>query len=628
MRRLLLCAAGMLALLPSIAATANDAGRSPRDLYFGEALFDSYQGEYFDAIARLDTELGQHYNLDEPGLDPLHYHIGEAEFSVGDFELDYRMHLRAGRALQAILEGKVSQSVRNEAAFRLARIYFQKDQPIDAIHALDQIKGEIPEHIRDDVAFLRAQVLMANGGFRDAVEALKPLQDAKGLEGFSAYNLGIALWRSGQQAEGARQLDKAGQISANDPATLAIRDKSNLVLGSSLLEAKQPERAKPYLERVHLSGLYSNRALLAAGWADASLGQYDRAIVPWTMLVKRNVTDEAVQEALLAIPFAYGHLGVYGKSARHYDSALQAFEKELHKLAPSIQSIREGRLLQALVREELKQDRNWLVKLRNLPDSPETYYLTDLMSSHQFQTALKNYLDLEELRKKLATRDESLDAYEELIDLRRAYYQPLLPDIDKAFRVLDSRMRLRLEQRQRLEARIKAMLVSPRPDFLATADERIVREKLSGIEKRAKGRKGMEWKNAQERIGRLKGLIHWQIHTEYDKRLTEAYKHLRQLDGTIKEARQQYDAFVRTRQAATQSYEGYDAMRQIRVRIHEAQERVNTLMSRQGHMIEVMAINELELRTRRIEEYQVKARFAMADSYDRAVKAQNQSEGN
>lgn len=627
MRRLFLCVAGLFALSPSFAA-GTDAGRSLRDLYFGEALFDAYQGEYFDAIARLDTELGQHYSLDEPELDPLHYHIGEAEFSVGDFELYYRMHLRAGRAIQAVLGGKVNQSVRNEAAFRLARIYFQKDQPVDALHALERIKGEAPLHIRDDVAFLRAQVLMANGGFRDAVETLKPLQSAKGLEGFSAYNLGIALWRSGQQEEGARQLDKAGQISGTDPATLAIRDKSNLVLGSSLLENQHPELAKQYLERVHLSGLYSNKALLAAGWADASQGRYDRALVPWTILVSRNATDEAVQEGLLAVPFAYGNLNAFGKAARLYESALQAFGKELDKLASSIKSIHEGKFLQALVREELKQDRNWVVKLRSLPDSPETYYLMELMASHNFQTALQNYLDLEELRKKLALQDESLDAYEEMIGLRRAYYQPLLPDIDKAFRVLDSQMRLRLEQRERLDARIKAMLVSPRPDFLATADERIVREKLAEIERGAKGKKGMERERIQERIARLRGLLHWRIYTEYNKRLTEAYKHLRQLDGAVADAKKRYGAFVRTRQAATQSYEGYDAMRQFRVRVREAQERVNTLMSRQGHMLEIMAINELEQRSRRLEAHQVKARFAMADSYDRAVKAQNQSGDN
>lgn len=622
MLRFFLCLIGLVFLGPSLAASTHPR-ESLRDPYFGEALYYAYQGRYFDAIARLDAELGQHYAVDEPGLDSLHYHIGEAEFDVGDFELYYRMHRRAGRAIKRVLQGNVAEPVRNEAIFRLARIYFQKDQPVDAFHALEQIHGEIPERIRDDLAFLRAQVLMANGRFRDAVKVLGPLQNAKGLEGFSAYNLGIALWRSGQQEEGGRQLDRAGQVAGSAPGTLAIRDKSNLVLGSNLLEHRHPDLARTYLERVRLQGPYSSRALLAAGWADASLEQYDRALVPWTLLVKRNVTDEAVQEGWLALPFAYRKLNAYGKAALLYDSALQAFGKELDKLASSIKSIREGKFLQALVREEVKRDRDWVVKLRELPETPETYYLMELMASHDFQSSLKNYLDLEELRKKLVSWEGDLDAYEDLIKLRRTYYEPLLPDIDKAFRVLDSRMRLRLEQREHVAGRIKAMLVSPRPDFLATAQERVMLQELAQIEREAKKRQGKAQDGNLERIKRLKGVLHWRIYTEYDQRLTEAYKHLQALDAVVEKLKKQYGFFVRTRQAAKQSYEGYDTTQRLRARIREAREKVDTLMARQGHMLEVMAINELELRSRRLEEYQVKARFAMADSYDRAVQAQS-----
>lgn len=595
-----------------------------RDLYFGEALYRAYQGDYFDAIARLDAELGQYYGLDEPELDSLYYHIGHAEFSVGDFELSYRMHRRAGRAITAVLEGNVEQSVRNEAAFRLARIYFQKDQPVNALHALERIDGKIPERIRDDVAFLRAQIYMANGRFSDAVKILKDLQGAESYEGFTAYNLGIALLKDGQEEEGRRQLDKAGQIGSSSPATQAIKDKANLALGNKLLENGQPELSKQYLDRVRLSGPFSNKALLGSGWADASSGNFKRALVPWSILVKRNVTDKAVQEAMLAVPYAYGKLNVHGKAALMYGSALEAFGKELSKLDASIKSIREGKFFQALVREELKQDKNWVVKLRNLPETPETYYLLELMASHDFQESLKNYLDLEELRKRLSSWIESLDSYEEIIGLRRAYYQPLLPDIDRQFRVLDSRMKLRLEQRERLAERLKSMLVLPRPDFLATADERIIRERLGAIEKKIKSSNTAQSEETYDRIKRLKGVLHWQIHTDYDKRLTDAYKHLLQLDEVVAELTKQYKAFVRTRQAATQSYEGYEkVIHPLRARLLDAQEKVKTLMARQGHMLEVMAVNELDRRRKRLEEYQIKARFALADSYDRAAKTQN-----
>src|SRR3954465_3499688 len=160
-----------------------------RDLYFGEALYHAFQGQYFDAIQRLDTELGMYHGLDQPELDTLHYHIDDAEFSVGDFELDYRMHHRAGRAIKAVLEGAVDESVRNEAAFRLARIHFQKDQLDDAQNALARIKGTVPPEIKDDIEFLRANVYMATGQSGEAVKVLAQLKPEANLAGFVAYNL-------------------------------------------------------------------------------------------------------------------------------------------------------------------------------------------------------------------------------------------------------------------------------------------------------------------------------------------------------------------------------------------------------------------------------------------------------
>src|SRR6058998_1832993 len=168
-------------------------GGDLRDLYFGEALYHAYQGQYFDALQRLDTELAQYHGLDQPALDTLHYHINDAEFSVGDFELNYRMHQRAGRAIKAVLEGAVDEAVRNEAAFRLARINFQKDQFDDAQNALERIHGAVPAQIRDDVEFLRANIDMATGRPSDAVNVLQQVHGDENLAGFVAYNLGIAL---------------------------------------------------------------------------------------------------------------------------------------------------------------------------------------------------------------------------------------------------------------------------------------------------------------------------------------------------------------------------------------------------------------------------------------------------
>ena len=610
-----------LALALGFTASAT-AGSELRDLYFGEALFDARQGQYFEALQRLDAELSQHHELDEPVLDTLHYHVNDAEFSVGDFELRYRMHHRAGRAIRAVLEGAVDPAVRNEAAYRLARIHFQKGQLDDALHALARIEGSLPDEIVDDVEFLRANIYMATGRPSDAVEVLREVRSDENLTGFVAYNLGIALLQDGRLDEAIEQLDSAGQLPASDGAAEAIRDKSNLVLGTLLSEAGDFERAAQTLDRVRLEGPFSNQALLRAGWAEVSAERYDRALVPLKILAGREPTDAAVQEALLAAPHAYAGLNLHGRAAVLYAGALEQLGGQIDRIDASVESIRDGRFLEALIREEARQDEDWVIRLRGLPAAPETYYLMELMASHDFQTALQNYLDLEDLRSKLLSWQTGLDAFADIIRLRGANYDPMLPGIDAEFRELDSRIRLRLEQQQHIGDRLEKMLTAPRPDLLATADERMAGERLAMILQALDGTDGPEADSLRRRVAHLRGALTWRLVTEYPERLTEAHRHLNELNADVDALNRRYDAFVRTRQAATHSYVGYDVqIQRLGGRVDGALGHLDLLMARQGHLIETVAIDQLQARRERLVDQQNQARYAVADSYDRAARA-------
>jgi hypothetical protein len=185
------------------------------------------------------------------------------------------------------------------------------------------------------------------------------------------------------------------------------------VLGSLYFDASQFDSAQQSLDRVRLEGPFSNQALLRAGWADASANNYQRALVPWSLLVDREPTDAAVQDALLALPYAYSKLSVHGRAAVLYGRAVEAFGHELTKVDASIESIAQGRFLADLVREEIRQDKDWVIRLRSLPDAPETFYLMSLLASHDFQTALQNYLDLEDMRKKLVAWQGGLTAFDD-----------------------------------------------------------------------------------------------------------------------------------------------------------------------------------------------------------------------
>jgi len=511
---------------------------------------------YLDSLERLDTEIAQHYGVDDPALDLLHYHINDEEFSVCDFELNYRMHHRAGRAIAAVLEGDVDESVRNEAAFRLARIHFQKGQLEEALAALDRIAGRIPEGLGPEIEFLRANVLLADGRPGEAAETLRRLQTAESLTGFAAYNLGVALLEDGQRQRALDQLDRAGQVDAADEGGRSLRDKANLVLGTLLMEDEAFSDAQASLDRVSLEGPLSNQALLTTGWAAASAQSFERAIVPWSILAERDDTDAAVQEARLALPYAYGQLEVHGRAAILYGQALESFDMESKKLEASIESIRKGDFLRVLVREEIRQDPDWVIRLRELPESPETYYLMQLLASHDFQTALQNFLDLEDIRSRLVSWERGFDAYEDMIALRRQYYEPLLPEIDQSFRALDSRIRLREEQYRLLRQRLHDLLTSPRPSFLATTDERQIGDRLAEIEQALSDDESPQAGLLRERARRLRGALTWTLETEYHARLTTYERNLRELQAVIDAMTEQYESFVRVRQAAVHSFEG------------------------------------------------------------------------
>lgn len=617
----------LLVLIATIDAMAGVASVKKKDLYFSEGLYYAYQGDYFDAISRLDAELGQYHGLDEPELNSLFYFIDDAEFSIGDFELYYRMHNRAGRAMRSVIEGDVEDVIRNDAAYRLAKIYHQKQQPEEALLTIERIKGKIPEKIKYDLELLKAQIYISNKRFADAIELLDNIENKKEVAGFAGYNLAIALIGNNEIEKGILQLDKVGQIDSNDSAVLAIKDKSNLVLGYKLMENDKPAQAIKYFERIRIDGPFSNKALLGLGWANVALNNYKRALVPWSMLAKREVISPSVQEVLSGLPFTYGKLEVHGKAAILYGHALDAYSRELESLDASIRSIREGKFLEAVVREEFKKDKDWLINLRDLPDTPETHYLMHLLASNDFQESLKNYFDLAQLGKKISSWDGNLDSYTEIIAKRESYYKPLFPAIQDKFRALDSRMKLRHAQQQKVENRLDNMLISPRPDYLTTADERVKLNKITVLEKNLKANKSDNNNEFMDRINRLRGFINWNIETEYQDRFIEVYQHFGLLQEGFEELNKIYRSFVRTRQAATQSYIGYDdTIQQLRNRIKNADEKVKLLLVRQGYMLENMAVENLQSQRKRIEELQIKARFALAESYDRAVKAQQKSE--
>ncbi len=183
---------------------------------------------------------------------------------------------------------------------------------------------------------------------------------------------------------------------------------------------------------MRLNGAQSTRALLGLGWADAAQNHYEAALTPWLELRDRNLLDAAVQEAYLAVPYAFAKLGANGQAADYYEQALTSFTNESGRIDESIGRIRDGQLMKNLLGETdgKTPQRGWFWQMQELPDAPESRYLYPILAGNDFQEGLKNYRDMAFLGSTLERWDENMIVYNDMIEAREKAYAERIPKVD------------------------------------------------------------------------------------------------------------------------------------------------------------------------------------------------------
>lgn len=623
-RRVLLACLSLVVLFVVAAPSAAQERQRLTDLFYGEALYHIYQDDFFQAIRILDHELAQHYGVDTPQQDSLYRYKANAELSVGELELNYRMHQQAGRALQRIFQENIDQATQNAAALRMARILFDKNQYVDVINALELIRGQQSAEFQADVVMLRGMTEMHQRNYSVAIELLQPLIFSDKHRDYALYNLGLSYLLSGDQAQGASYLEQLGAQTTEDKELLALQDKANLILGNRYLDEGYPQLAKPVLNRIRLDGPFSNQALLKAGWSAVALKDYEAAITPWSLLHERETTDIAVQEALLALPFAYSALESFGRAALFYGEAVDRLTSEIAKVDAAIAGVNDNRLLTALGEDD---DRNHIRFLNNISKNSgiaELRYLFRLMASSDFNESVKNYRDLLFMKQTLEQLNRNIQAFNDLVSTRTAYYQPLIPQVEETFAVLDTAYTQALQRKTFLQERLALVQRLHDPRALATDAELTIEDAVLRLENRVSDIADAEEKaQTQHRLSRLKGVMKWQQDMAYEARLEQAYQLLNALENDLKNMQNTHAIVVNDKREAYQSFVGYEIqLRRLQTKLNSLLANANSLLRQQGRFINKAAIIELDTRRKKLSDYQTRARFALAESYDKATQKQ------
>ena len=97
---------------------------------------------------------------------------------------------------------------------------------------------------------------------------------------------------------------------------------------------------------------------------------FHRALVPWMELRGRDLLDSAVQESMLAIPYALAKLDSISQAADHYLNAIEAFYEETNRIDRTIGFIESGDIFQEFLADDPLDSTGWYWRVSGCPVSP------------------------------------------------------------------------------------------------------------------------------------------------------------------------------------------------------------------------------------------------------------------
>jgi predicted negative regulator of RcsB-dependent stress response len=583
-----------------------------QDLHYGDVLFHVYAGEQFEALTRLEA-------YEQWGRMPHNEH--DALMQAGSLYLQLGMHNEAAARFERLLTPDVPAPIRDRAWYYLAKVWYQRGYYDKSADALGRVSGKLAPELEAEREHLAVNVLMRQGRFEEAAARLRNWQGPPDWMAYARFNLGVALVRQNRVAEAEPFLTAVGTLYTESSELLALRDKANLALGYAWLQARNPAAALVALNRVRLTGPYTTRALLGAGWAHAQLGQYDQALVPWMSLHQRNLLDAAVQESYLAVPYAFGQLGAAAQASEYYEMAMRSFKAESADIDAAIGEIGNGHMLEQLLKGDktLGPDSFWQLGDRSLPGLPQSRYFYAVLADNDFQEGLKNYRDLAFLGDVLHRWDDSMEAFGAMIATREQAYAERLPRAD-ALLASDRPTQL-LARRAAVDGELTAVETGGDAPALGTSEQRKQWARVRELEE-GYAAAGDDPQTAEDRdkVRLIKGVLLWQLDQQFRERDYQLRRQLRAVDRALNQAQNRWVRVQKARASVPQNTGEFAARIQaLQARIDALRGRLGQAATLQGGYLEQLAEQELVAQQQRLAAYQVQARFALADIYDRAA---------
>ena len=593
-------------------ANADDtAPTSAQDLRYGVVLYHFFQDEYFQALTEL--MLGA-----ERG-DMLH-HAEFAQLLRGGISLSYGMNAQATDIFEQLLAQHPQPEVRDRAWFYLGKSYYERGENDVASTMLNRSGPYLSAALMHERDYLRANIALKRGDLTNGVlpavtgdaEAVNPWQP------YVLFNRGALQSTQGNAQDASSTFAQLAALPLVEEEHKALRDRAFTAAGYTQLGAGETQLALDSFRQVRLNSPFSDKALLGYGWAAAQLKDFPLALQPWQELNQRSLLLPAVQEGLLAVPYAYEQLNAPALALQEYERAEQLYLQEIARIDAATQTLQSTSLLNLWLDAEAKQE--WLSRNAELPVTPQLPYLEHLLALNSIQEILRDLSDLGVLQNYLNDwRDRlvALDTAQHLQHQRRQQALQTRPE-----QMLAERFAALQQQRDAIAASLREAEQKGDGSLLMDAKDLAVAERLERARKRIETLRaqGHDVAAAQQTYARYRGLLLWRVQEQFAARRWQLTKQLRGLDTQLAKAQVDNNYLAALVERARTPEQG-ERIAALDSRLATILQRIAAAQTQGDNVLRERALGEMRAQRERLNGYLGRAKLAKARLFDQGATA-------
>lgn len=601
-------------------ADDNEPLSSVADLRYGVTLYEYYQGNYFEALSELMV-------AEERG--GIQGHKDNPKLIEGGINLSFGMEQTAGEVFNQLLSADATGEfarpleVRNAAWFYLGKLRYLRGDWDGTEESFNNINGRFDKELVSELEALAINLAIRRN---DLVTAESEINKSRYLDDWRHliyFNMGNAYSRA-QQFEKAidyyeRLIDLPfSELPSLQEEQLALYDKALTAAGYNYILQEEPRKAINRFKLVRLDSNYSNRALLGYGWAAADDNNHRLALRPWQELSKRSLTFPSVQEALIAVPYAYEKLRLPSQALVEYQNAEQKFQNEIDRIRVVMDEMADVDLLTALDIKDT-DNKNWFLLNEKNGVRPHIIYLAELFSLNYFQGSVQELRDLLHMSERLNDWKDRLDAYSFMLDQREINRADQVERLSQ--RNLEEQLAAMMEQRNQLTEALNT--IESERDYFALMDgeQKELFDIVQSLEEKIAILKaaGEDVEEYEEQTRRYRGLLYWDASEISAEKRWEVRSGLNALNDGVLEAETNLDRFQRV-VAEAPDIEPYRArIAALNIRVAEQSRQVDAAVALAETTLRRKISSELARQQMRLQHYMSQARLAVARLYDLAV---------